>query len=150
MENYNNDNSEIFGMELDPMVKSTFLEMARWTKFLSILGFIALGLMLVGGFFVGIALSKMASGNALAGVGTTGIIMIYIVIAAINFYPVYALMKYSTCMKSALNTNNKLKFNEAVHYLKNFFKYFGILAVIVLCLYGLIFIFAMIAAMASR
>jgi len=45
MENFNRDNSEIFSMDVDDHAKITFLEMARWTKFLAILGFIVIGLL---------------------------------------------------------------------------------------------------------
>jgi hypothetical protein len=150
MENFNNSGeSDIFRMEIDDHSKSLFLEMTRWTKFLAILGFIFLGLILIGGIFVGMAVSKITY-SPLAGIGSAGVIMIYVVIAAVNFYPTYALLKYSTAMKAALHTNSKQKFIEAVSHLKNFFKFFGILMVISLCLYGLIIVFSIIAAALNR
>ncbi len=48
------DNStDLFSLEVDDTAKSTFLEMARWTKFLSILGLIFLGLMVLIGLILG-------------------------------------------------------------------------------------------------
>lgn len=142
MDYFNHDKSEIFSFELDDQAKSTFHEMARWTKFLAILGFIFLGIIVVAGFFVAMAINNLSPvySSQFAGIGQAGIILIYLILAAIMFYPAYALLKYSTGMKSALATNNKLKFNQAITYLKNMFKYYGVLAIIFLGFYELVIV----------
>ena len=151
MENFNRENSEIFSVEVDDSAKITFLEMARWTKFLSILGFIFLGLMILGGVAFGLVISSSPifanQLGPLSSIGAAGIIILYVLMAAIMFYPTYALFKYSTGMKTALNTNNKQKFNEAIAYLKNVFKYYGIMAIIFLGLYGLLMVFGVMGAL---
>lgn len=151
MENYNYNKSDIFNLEVDEYGKSTFLEMTRWTKFLAILGFVMIGLLVL--FGVGMAMmagtlsqlsnSPMPAGGGMAFmIGTLFIVGIYI-------YPIYALLKYSTGMKLAMNTNSKEQFNSAIGYLKNMFKYMGILAIIILSLYAVVFIFMMIGLMAA-
>lgn len=114
--------------------------MARWTKFLAIIGFIFLGLVVVGGGIMGLAIgTSMYSSQygALGGLGAAWIITMCLLIAGLMFYPAYALFKYSTVIKTAINTNNKQKFNEAIRYLKNVFKYYGIITIIALGIYGL-------------
>jgi len=85
--------------------------------------------------------------GALSNIGTIGIILYFVVIAGVMYYPAYGLLKYSTGMKIAMNTNSKQKFNEAVNYLKNVFKFYGIIAIIFLGLYGVIIIISVFAAM---
>jgi hypothetical protein len=154
MDSYNQSNSSIFSMEIDEQGKSNFLEMARWTKFLAIVGFIFMGLGFVAFVMLGSAtMNNMAalSGETsqYASLGMTAMIIMYIIIAALYFYPLYALLKYSTGIKTALQTNDKIKFNDAIGYLKGMFKYLGILMIICLALYGIIILFAGLGAMAT-
>ncbi len=139
--------ADIFSMEIDESVKATFLEMTRWTKFMSIVGFIVISLMVLGGIIFGLIASNLSIYNNMLGGYASVVIIAYVVIAAaINFYPIYALLKYSTGMKTAMLSNDKSKFNESVAYLKNMFKYIGILMIIVLALYGLLIIIGILGA----
>ncbi|MFI5196062.1 MAG: hypothetical protein ACHQD8_03145 [Chitinophagales bacterium] len=151
MENFNRDNTDIFSVEVDDYAKITFLEMARWTKFLSILGFICLGLMVIGGVAFGMMISSSpvfaSQLGPLGSIGAAGIIILYLLIASLMFYPHYAMLKYAIGIKIALSTNNKTKFNEAIAYLKNMFKYSGIMTIIFLCLYGVLMIFGVMGAL---
>ena len=151
MENFNRSNSDIFSMDVDDQAKISFLEMARWTKFLAILGFIALGIMIIAGIVLGLVISSspmIASQlGPLAGIGGIGIMLVYVLLAGIMFYPTYALLKYAGGMKTALNSNNKQKFNEAVAHLKNFFKFYGIMMIIFLGLYGIAMVVGVLGAM---
>ena len=60
--------------------KNYLLYAAKWAGFLSIIGFISLGLMILGGLFIGIA----------GGSSQFGIIgFIYLGMAVIYFFPIY-------------------------------------------------------------
>jgi hypothetical protein len=140
---------DIFHLEVDEIAKSTMLEMSRWTKFLAILGFIAIGFMVLGGIVAGMLMANMPGiygNNFISSIGGVGITIIYLVLAAAEFYPVYALMKYSTNIKVALNTANKQQFNTAIRYLKNMFKYIGIMTIVLFAFYGIAIIFIGIGA----
>ena len=153
MENYNHNKPDIFTLEVDEYGKATFLEMTRWTKFLAILGFVMIGLMLL--FGVGMAMmastfSQMST-NPMGNIGGVGIFIVVLFAIGVYFYPIYALLKYSSGMKLAMQTNSKEQFNSAIMYLKNMFKYIGILMIIFLCLYAVLIVFAILgAALASR
>jgi len=151
MDSFNPLKSDIFTLELDETTKATFKEMIRWTKFLAIVGFIALGLIVAAGFFLAMTMSTLNTvySSQLGSLGGTAVIMIYVLIAGIYFYPTYALYKYSTGMKNALAHNDKTKFNAALIHLKNVFKYMGVLMIIGLCIYGLVIIIAIIVAAAK-
>jgi len=139
--------SDIFSFELDEYGRSNLLEMTRWTKFLAIVGFILMGIMLMAAIFSSMALSSLSSNPLFAGLGGTALILFYVIILSLYFYPVYSLWKYSTLMKVALHTSDKKKFNDAIVYLKNMFKYFGIVTLVVLGLNGLGLILGIVAAM---
>lgn len=135
---------EIFRLEVDTTAKATFVEMARWTKFLAIFAFIMMGLALAGSVIAGIILSKFYDNSAntqplVDGGATASIVVavIAIIVIAINLYPAYALLKFSTCIKAAVAADDKEEFNRAVRYLKNMFKYFGIMMIVVVCIYAL-------------
>lgn len=151
MENYNptygqNQPAErsIFNsIEVDPSIKSNLAEAAKWAKFLGILGLIVLGLMFLGGLFVMVAGSSMLSqspelralpfGGAVIGI-------IYIIMGIIYIYPTWAMYKFGTLIRAGVQNDNQAKFSEGVVYLKRFFKFVGILTLIIIGLYVLIFI----------
>ena len=146
MERFNIGKQEIFKLEIDQDAKTSFLEMARWTKFLAILGFVVLGLIMSIGIIFSIYLPTFAesmggpSATAISSLGAAGpllVIAFFLVFAAVEIYPIYALFKFSSSIKKALNTDSKEQFNSAIRHLKHMFKYFGILAIIVLALYGI-------------
>ena len=150
MDNYN-QSPGLFSLEVDEVAKSTFLEMARWTKFLSIMGFIFSGLILVAGLVVGMAgaTSEAFAGSSLALIGATGIMVFYVLIACIGIYPSLMLYRYATGIKNALMMNDKLHFNNALRSLKRVFKFYGIMIIVMLCIYG-VAIIAVIAGVAMK
>lgn len=143
----NKDNGpDIFKMEVDTTAQSTFLEMARWTKFISIFGFILMALGLIAGIFMSTFIANY-SGVYPGGINTIVVMSVfYIVLIILYVYPTYALFKYSVLIKKSIQTANTALFNSAVRYLKNMFKYLGILLVISIILYGLFIIIAIAAA----
>ncbi len=154
MENYNRGETDIFRMEIDEYSKVTFLEMVRWTKFLAIIGFIFLGLMVLGMFSMAFAVAAFPGmagmggmSNSMAGLGAVGLVLMTLVIIGMTYYPIYGLLRYSTFMKKAMITNNKEFFHKAIVYLKNVFKYYGICMIIVLGFYGVAIIAMLIGAL---
>ena len=142
----NFDEGKVFNLGVDEEAKSYMLEAARWGKFLAIIGFIGLALMLLGFLFLGDYMSAYSSG---ANLGPTGRMIYGIIVVAICFYPVYALLKFSNLIKPALLTSNQQMFNTAFRYLKGMFKYYGILMIIMLGLYALMIIFALVVGVTA-
>lgn len=140
MENYTETTNN--QMIIDETAKTHFLEMAKWTKFLAIMGFIMMGIMIVAGLFMGSIFANLPGYNAIGALSGIGFAVFYTLISAVYFYPVYALYKFSTLIKQSLAYNDTALFNEAIAYKKNMFKYMGILMIIVLAMYALIFMFA--------
>lgn len=138
------NNSAIFNLEVDEVAKSHLLETARWGKFLAIVGFVAISLMVIFALFAGTAMSSFGGGGLFGGLGGVGLLLLYLVIAALYFYPCFTLFRFATNMKPAINTMNREQFNTALRNMKALFQYMGIMTIIVLSLYGIILLFVIV------
>lgn len=139
-------------------IRGYLAEAAKWGYFLSIVGFVGLVIMVVVGIFsatmMGSALSSMPPDMMPVGAGLmsgTFFMIFYIVLAALNFFPVLFLYRYSKKMKVALANNDQLFLAESFKNLKSLFKFLGILTAVFLVIYFLIIIggilFGVIASM---
>jgi len=142
---------EKFELQLNETAKDFLKETAKWANFLSILGFVGIGLMLVFAVFAGSIFSAMGSTmRGMGGMGGSfGVIMafVYVFIAAIYFFPVYYLNKFAVNAKRAFRDNDSEALTNSFGYLKSHYKFIGILTVAILVLYGLIFVFGILGAL---
>lgn len=129
----------------DEVSKAHLLETTRWTKFLAVLGFIFTGLLAIFALafiFMGASLfASYPSEMSASGLGAT-MGFVFLISAALYFYPIYSLLKFSTCMKRGLNTGSRELINEGFRYQKNMYRFIGIMAIIVIALYLLLFVLA--------
>lgn len=131
-------------LQVDDTTRANLHELGRWSKFLAILMFIMMGLMVVFSIFMSTTMAtSLGLGGAMAGIG---IAMLYLLLAAMYFYPSFALYKYAVLMKRALKTEDQVSFNSAINWLKNSFKYVGIFMIILIGIYILAFIVGGLAA----
>ncbi len=126
MENYNNDQLSSIDLQVDNEVRQELTESAKWAKFISIVMFVAAGLILLfgvlGGSLIMGVLGKMGNGLG-AMVEYGGGILIAIVLVVVIFFTVvyYFLYRFSTKIKSAILTENVIDMKEAFSSLKLFF-----------------------------
>lgn len=142
-----------FELELNETAKGFLKEVAKWAYFLSILGFIGVGLMVVLAVFAGTIFgtlgSMMPGGMGMFGSAFGIIISIfYLLMAALYFFPVYYLFKFSSNAKLAFQNKDSETLSTSLMYLKSHYKFIGILMISILSLYGLIIVFGIIAAIA--
>ncbi|MFN6944148.1 MAG: DUF5362 family protein [Cytophagaceae bacterium] len=124
-----------------------FLNTARkWTKFLSILGFIGIGLLVVLAFTIGSILSSF--GNAIP-IPTMAITAIYLAFALLYFFPVLYLFQFSSSIGDGINENDSEKLAIGFSRLKSHFKFIGIFCIVILSLYALVFLGGLMTALAS-
>lgn len=155
MENQYEERANLFDLSVNEKVKSILLAMAKWTKFLAIVGFVMMAFGVLWAFFFSGKIGELAamSGNSAyagqAGGMVKGMLIFFMIIfVAIYFYPTYALLLYSTKIKNSLFAANQEEFENALTYLKNCFQYIGILMIIFIVFYGG-FIAMVFAAMAT-
>lgn len=144
----------IFEGGLDERSKAYLLETTRWTKFLAIMGFIFLGIMLLialAMFTMGsYAYSQLSGFGGMGGYFGMGMGLLYVLIAVLYLYPIISLLKFSTNMKAGIQTNNGELITEGFRHQKNLYKFLGILTIITIALYLIVFVMAGIMGAMSR
>ena len=144
--------TENLEMKLNESAKYFLKETAKWAYFLSILGYVGIGFIVLAGLFAGTLFSAMGKMNpAMSVMGSSfGIVMtvIYLLIGAIYFFPVYYLNKFASNAKMACATNDSDKLTISFQYLKSHYKFIGIMTLVVFSLYLLMIIGAIIGGVA--
>lgn len=142
---------ETFELEVGEDIKKLLKETASWTYFLSILGFVGIGFMVVFGLFFGAFMGSGLLGDsnpyAAMGFSMAYLGLVYVVIALIYFLPVYYLFNFSRKMKSALKATNNTDFKLAFTSLKSHYKFVGIFAIIIFSLYLLVILGSLFATL---
>lgn len=133
-------------LTVDATASRELREVAKWGKFLSIIGFIVCGLFVLVGIFAGSIFSSFNKydsygSNVASGMGVA-MIFIYVILAVVYFFPTLFLFQSSVKMKEALNTSSQELFNEALTKLKACFRYWGIMTIIIISIYALVFLIA--------
>lgn len=150
-------NQSLFSLSIDPVTKTHLIETSKWARFLAIVGFIALGLMLLFGIYMSTVFSSMdrfdnlygrSSSNVFSMLGA-GMAVFYIVVAVIMFFPLLFLLRFANRMRSALAGNDQEVLNGSFQNLKAYFRYLGVITIIGLAFYALTIIIAILGAATS-
>lgn len=143
-------------LQINEFIKSALLEAAKWAKFISIIGFISLGLMVLMGFFMGAIMSSFGAMSEFSGVsnpfgmiGGAFFVILYLLIALVYYFPIKYLYDFSSKVKKAFEVQDQMLFDEAILKLKSHYKYIGIVMIIVFSLYILMIIFTIIGGIAA-
>lgn len=137
---------------LDTQIQQDLESTAKWGRFLAIVGFIMTGLLVFLSFFVG-AILNIASNQSrnelpgLSGASSALITVMYLIIAVIYFFPCYYLYQFSSKMLRALPMRDEPLLKNSFQQLKNLFRFMGIITIVILCLYGLIFFGAIVGGL---
>ncbi|MBO9201834.1 MULTISPECIES: DUF5362 family protein [Niastella] len=148
MEQYNQAASQpgqnLFELQVDQQSINYLGETARWAKFLSIVGFVLCGIMIIFALFFGSIMATFSkigsnSGNEAFSstmlAGSSAFSLVYVVIALLYFFPCLYLFNFSSKMQTALRNNDQSTLNAAFGNLKSCFKFVGILTIVVLSFY---------------
>ena len=129
--------------------KSYLKEIANWTFFFSILGFISIAFLLLIGIFSSFIIDTLPEAQTAQVPFDLGTILtvMYISFAVIYFLPMYYLMQFSTKMKKALVTKNDEMLAEALGVLKSHYKFIGVLTIIMISLYVLLIVASVFGAL---
>ena len=147
MENQNN-------LQLNEQAVAALRESAKWSYFLSILGFIGIGFMVLAALFMGSIMAAMPSDPY--GQGSMNpfgmmkgfISILYVIMALLYFFPILYLYRYASGMKQGLLMSDSDTVSNALVNLKSHHKFLGITAIVVISLYLLVFIGAIVAGIA--
>jgi hypothetical protein len=130
MENLTNSdiNNEMIG--LDKSALKHLEETRKWTFFLSVLGFVMIGLMSL----VFILMLVIGGLKAIPGLEVAPLLPI-LLISFIYFYPVYLLLQFSKFSKQAILNRSSELLTKAMLNLKRLYKFMGIFAIIAIGIY---------------
>jgi ABC-type multidrug transport system permease subunit len=103
-----------------------------WVRFLSVLLFIAIGLMILGSL-VGMVASLAASSGRQAEM-MIPLFLLYFALGFLYLPPAMFLWKYASAIQS-ISLDKVTGMEQALRYQKSFWKFMGILAIVILVLY---------------
>lgn len=141
-------------LELNEQAVAALRESAKWSYFLSILGFIGIGFMLLAAIFMGSIMAAVPNdpygqgGMNPFGMMKGFISILYVIIALLYFFPILYLYRYASGMKQGLLMSDSDTVSNALVNLKSHHKFLGITAIVIISLYLLVFIGAIIAGIA--
>ena len=148
-----NDSGNTSGgsLQLSEQIISYLNETRRWAKFLAIMGFVGVGLIVI------LALSIGALVNFISSLSPTPLpfpafllTVIYLLVALLYFFPVLYLYRFSTKMEFALTRKDQQELTSSFENLKSVFKFLGIMTIVVLTLYALAIIGVVMAVIMMR
>jgi hypothetical protein len=127
--------TEVEQLTITSTAKGFLKETAKWCKFLSVLGFVGLGLLFLSSFFISSVYSNMPQAAAMP--FNLGIVMtvVYILIIAIYIFPLYYLYQFSLKLKKALLSKDDKILADAFEMLKSHYKFIGVFTIIMLSIY---------------
>jgi hypothetical protein len=142
------DSENYSGMELSRQAIESLAETRKWAAFVSIVGFVFLAILVL----IMIASLFMTSLLPYSMGMVTGpfIAIMFLIIIAIYFFPIYFLYQFSAYSKKAIHGKSVEDMDKAMYYLKLHYRYMGILMIVILAIYLLIFIFGGLATLFFR
>jgi len=131
------------GLELSGESKTYLKEASKWAKFLSIVYFVFIGLFAIGMMFAGSMMAAFlpSSGMGMSGAAMTGAMLVYfLAIGALIFVPTLYLYKFATMTGNAIDAGDTATLTEGLKNMKSYWKFMGILMLVFVVLYGLMFL----------
>ncbi|MBG7612912.1 hypothetical protein IU405_11705 [Polaribacter sp. BAL334] len=136
-------------LKLTSEAKGYLKETANWAFFLSIIGFIGIGILVIIALFASTIMGSMPQTQQLPFDMGKMVAIIYLVLAAIYLFPVYYLMQFANKMKAALSLKEDAILTESFQMLKSHYKFMGVFTIIIISLYAMIFVVAMFGMLAT-
>ncbi len=124
------DPSSSSGFRITPEVRTYWKEAANWGLFFSVLGFLYLGMMAL------LILSAVSSLAYLPGASVISMLFVFMIAVPI----VWLMFNFSRHTRRAVLYNNTAAANVGFSNLRRLFQFYGILVLVVLVIYGLIFL----------
>ena len=134
------------GIEVSEESRIHLASIRKWALFLSIMGFIGCGFMLLTGLFFGTMsrlIPSFEGGDAFPGML---MLIVYTIMAVVYFIPSLFLFKFSLRLKASLDADASGLFSEALKFLRFCFTSVGLLTITGICLFILIMLSAIVFA----
>ena len=127
-------------LRLSQASQDALMATAKWGRFIAIVGFVFIGLLVVLSIFMGLSMAAApaAEGNYFSGsfVGG-GMAFMYMLMAVIYFFPTLYLYRFSSRVKEAVLRQDEFSLESGLFNLKYCFRFIGIMTIVFLVLYAL-------------
>lgn len=127
-------------LQFTEAVRSDLLETSKWVMFFAVLLFIVLGLVVIASLAMIFTSGAFGFGMAVVMIGIYGTLI---------FFPAWYYYKFSTLARQALNYDDNNALDEGFAYLKRFYKFVGILIIVIIGLYLVFIIIGLSTFMAN-
>lgn len=145
------NSTSLLDLQLDQLTASYLYDAAKWNKFLAIVGFILCGLMIVFSIFAGSIFTAMYGSmpgmegmNFMSAGGGIFLTIFYLGATVLYLIPNIWRYKFAVQAMAAVRGNDVVQLNLSLNNLRKYSKFWGILTIIIIVLYVLIFIFAIV------
>ena len=134
-----------------PVITSAMVEYLKqtkpWVRFISILMFVGTGFLLLAGILFVLGASAMSSrfGSAFGGAPAALIGLVYVVLGALYIFPAVFLFRYASGIQKALTVDLISGMEEAIRSQKSFWRFVGILILIMMILWVVVLAFIILA-----
>jgi uncharacterized membrane protein len=136
-------------LKLNNYAKEFLKETAKWAYFLAIVGFIGVGLMILMALFMGAVFSALPETTDIPFNMGPFFTILYLIFAGLYFFPVLYLYRFANKMKMALARNDEDVLTNSFESLKSHYKFMGIMTIVLLAFYALIFILGLFGTLAT-
>jgi len=124
-------------------MRSYLYDATKWARFMSVVGFVFSAFLIIGSFGIGAAMQAQPELTKqlgpVAGLGSIGITAFYIVLALVFFYPSLMLMRFANKGRQGILFGDQEELNDSMSNVKSLFKFFGILTIVTIVSYFLLF-----------
>jgi hypothetical protein len=136
METLDNNITSQDHMRISASDRTNLLEVARWARFLAIVGFVMLGIMALAVLsMVGLGASNPLMRNSDSSVGLS--VVLILLFMGLYSFPIYYLFKAAKGIKSGLSSSDDNELSDGFSYLKSHYKFLGIFMIVILAIYAL-------------
>jgi len=126
---------------------------ARWARFIAILGVLFIGVLVIIGVLITPLMSylnqEMTASTTSQLFSRSWLSIIYLFLAAVYFFPIYYLYRFSNGIIIAYKAEDEGGINSAFVFLKKHFKFIGIMLILLLAAYTVAFAFSIFSIFPS-
>lgn len=133
-------------MQLTELAKKYLMEASKWANFIAIVGFIAIGLLIIMSFSIGTIMANLPEGS-LGGLSPKFFSFFYLIAAGIYFIPVFFLFQFGQKTRQALLQDDHNLLTFGLKKLRSHYKFIGVLFIIFIALYFLLILFGAFGAL---
>lgn len=138
MEDIIDNNIKGKSLTITESIQEDLITTCKWGFFLSIMGFIGTGFIALAAIFLFITAATVSFGS-----GQIGLVgFIYLIVAGLYLIPTLNLLKFSRKVRNACESNDQFDLEEGISNLKSLFKFIGIMTIVTIGIYIIIFLFA--------